>query len=256
MNKFRTLRADEIECRVGTCNEKGFSLLLYKDARCDQNILDETVGLTNWQRDHKEVKGNLYCGVSIWDEQKTQWITKWDCGVESNTEKEKGEASDSFKRACFNWGIGRELYTAPFIYVKGNVKSVPSRSGERWIPTFKTMDVTAIEYKDGKISKLVITGDGQVIYGNGGARGSQTQNNERKPQNEQSNATKSEITLNEAYELKTAKGKYFNELTEEQLQYIVDNSKNATAVQGAKLILEDRRNNPDFEPIDEDGLPF
>ena len=88
MNKFRTLRADGLDCRVGTCNDKGFSLLLYKDARCDQNVLDETVGIANWQRDHKEVKGNLFCGVSIWDENKKQWITKWDCGVESNTYKD------------------------------------------------------------------------------------------------------------------------------------------------------------------------
>ncbi len=256
MNKFRTLRADEIECRVGTCNEKGFSLLLYKDARCDQNILDETVGLTNWQRDHKECKGNLFCGVSIWDEQKSQWITKWDCGTESNTEKEKGEASDSFKRACFNWGIGRELYTAPFIYIKGNTKSVPARSGEKWIPTFKTMDVSAIEYKDGKISKLVITGDGQVIYGNGAQRASQAENTERKPESKESVEPSRKLTLIDAYNLQTARGKYFNELSEDQLEYIVKNSKNPTAICGAKLILDDKRLNPDFEPIEEEGLPF
>lgn len=161
MNKFRTLRADELDCRVGTCNEKGFTLLLYKDARCDQNILDETVGAENWQRDHKEVKGNLFCGVSIWDDVKKQWITKWDCGVESNTEKEKGEASDSFKRACFNWGIGRELYTAPFIYVKGNTEK--NNKGKD-VPSFRSLKVSEIEYTDGKITKLAIIGDGEVIY--------------------------------------------------------------------------------------------
>ena len=161
MNKFRTLRADELDCRVGTCNEKGFTLLLYKDARCDQNILDETVGAENWQRDHKEVKGNLFCGVSIWDDVKKQWITKWDCGVESNTEKEKGEASDSFKRACFNWGIGRELYTAPFIYIKGNTEK--NNKGKD-VPSFRSLKVSEIEYTDGKITKLAIIGDGEVIY--------------------------------------------------------------------------------------------
>ena len=161
MNKFRTLRADELDCRVGTCNERGFTLLLYKDARCDQNILDETVGAENWQRDHKEVKGNLYCGVSIWDENKKQWITKWDCGVESNTEKEKGEASDSFKRACFNWGIGRELYTSPFIYIKGNTEK--NNKGKD-VPTFRSITVKEIEYTDGKITKLTIIGDGEIIY--------------------------------------------------------------------------------------------
>lgn len=161
MNKFRTLRADELDCRVGTCNEKGFTLLLYKDARCDQNILDETVGAENWQRDHKEVKGNLFCGVSIWDDVKKQWITKWDCGVESNTEKEKGEASDSFKRACFNWGIGRELYTAPFVYIKGNTEK--NNKGKD-VPSFRSLKVSEIEYTDGKITKLAIIGDGEVIY--------------------------------------------------------------------------------------------
>ena len=161
MNKFRTLKADELDCRVGTCNEKGFTLLLYKDARCDQNILDETVGAENWQRDHKEVKGNLYCGVSIWDETKKQWITKWDCGVESNTEKEKGEASDSFKRACFNWGIGRELYTSPFVYIKGNTEK--NNKGKD-VPTFRSITVKEIEYNDGKITKLTIIGDGEIIY--------------------------------------------------------------------------------------------
>ena len=87
--KFRTLKEDEIECRVGQIKENGFTLLLYKNARVDMDLLDETVGAGNWQRDHKELKGNIYCGVSIWDETKKQWITKWDCGTESNTEKEK-----------------------------------------------------------------------------------------------------------------------------------------------------------------------
>jgi len=94
---------------------KKVSILLYKNARVDMAILDELVGAENWQRDHKEVKGNLYCGVGI--RMEGEWVWKWDCGTESNTEKEKGEASDSFKRACVNWGIGRELYTAPNIWI-------------------------------------------------------------------------------------------------------------------------------------------
>lgn len=115
---FRDLRADEIECRVAQATEKGVSLLLYKDARCDQNILDETVGAMNWQRQH--TRDNANCIVMIWDDKKSQWVGKEDTGTESNTEKEKGLASDSFKRACFNWGIGRELYTAPFIWIKAD----------------------------------------------------------------------------------------------------------------------------------------
>lgn len=113
--KFRKLEANEIDCRVSTVSEKGCSVLLYKDARCDMNILDECVGAMNWIRSHSRENAN--CTVSIWDSEKNVWVSKEDTGTESNTEKEKGLASDSFKRACFNWGIGRELYTAPFIWV-------------------------------------------------------------------------------------------------------------------------------------------
>ncbi len=113
--EFRTLNANEIDCRVATINQKGLTLLLYKDARVDQNILDEKVGAMNWQRHHS--RDNANCIVSIWDDEKKQWIEKEDTGKESFTEAEKGLASDSFKRACFNWGIGRELYTAPFIWI-------------------------------------------------------------------------------------------------------------------------------------------
>lgn len=112
---FRDLNAGEIEVRVSMAKETGVQLLLYKDSRVDQAILDETVGPMNWQRHH--VRENANCIVSIWDDRKGQWISKEDTGTESNTEKEKGLASDSFKRACFNWGIGRELYTAPFIWI-------------------------------------------------------------------------------------------------------------------------------------------
>ena len=117
MKEIRTLAANEIDCRVGQVSQrtKKVSILLYKNARVDMAILDELVGAENWMRDHKEIKGNLYCGVGI--NTANGWVWKWDCGTESNTEKEKGEASDSFKRACVNWGIGRELYTAPQIWI-------------------------------------------------------------------------------------------------------------------------------------------
>jgi hypothetical protein len=120
MNDVRLLRADEIECRVGMVKKDntGCSLLLYKDARVDMRILDETVGSGNWQRSHRVIGDNLYCKVSIWSQEMGMWISKEDVGVESKTEKEKGQASDAFKRACFNWNIGRELYTAPFIWIR------------------------------------------------------------------------------------------------------------------------------------------
>lgn len=116
--EFRKLRSDEIECRIAQISEKGVSLLLYKDARVDQNILDETVGAMNWQRAHS--RDNANCIVSIWDEDKALWVCKEDVGTESNTEAQKGLASDSFKRACFNWGIGRELYSAPRIWISAS----------------------------------------------------------------------------------------------------------------------------------------
>lgn len=146
---FRDLTAQDVEVRVAQVKEgKGCSLLLYKNARCDMNILDETVGMENWQREHYECKGNLFCrvGIRCGDE----WIWKSDCGTESNTEAQKGEASDSFKRACFNWGIGRELYTAPFIWVKnGDVQL----NGKK---TYDKFNVTTIVIQDKRIAELVI----------------------------------------------------------------------------------------------------
>lgn len=120
---FRDLTADEVECRIGMLKQNGLTLLLYKDARCDMNILDETIGAKNWKKSY--TRDNANCIVSIWDDQKKEWISKEDTGTESNTEKEKGIASDSFKRSCVNWGIGRELYTSPFIWIpsaKCNIK--------------------------------------------------------------------------------------------------------------------------------------
>lgn len=153
--KFRTLFADEIDCRVGTDNGSGVSLLLYKDARVDMRLLDEVVGAFNWKREHTLINNNLFCTVSIYNEETKEWISKQDVGTESNTEKEKGQASDAFKRACFNWGIGRELYTSPFIWINlNNDEWRLDRMGKkRPDVSFK---VKEIEYQDGKITKLVI----------------------------------------------------------------------------------------------------
>lgn len=126
---FRDLTKDDIDCRIAQVTDKGISLLLYKNARIDMQILDETVGPGNWQRDHYECKGNLFCRVGICFE--NEWIWKSDCGAESYTEKEKGEASDSFKRACFNWGIGRELYTAPFIWIPADKCTIKEKNGKK-----------------------------------------------------------------------------------------------------------------------------
>lgn len=159
---FRDLRADEIDCRVATCNEKGVSLLLYKDARCDMNILDETVGSMNWQRKH--TRDNANCIVEIWDSDKNQWISKEDTGTESYTEKEKGQASDSFKRACFNWGIGRELYTAPFIWISSDNCNMKNNNG-KWT-TYDRFAVDSITIENKRITGLSIknTKTGELVF--------------------------------------------------------------------------------------------
>ncbi len=131
--KIRSLKADEIECRVGTISEKGATLLLYKNARVDQTVMDEVFGIMGWQRHHCEIKGEIYCTVSIWDTEKSVWVQKQDVGRESDYEKAKGAASDSFKRACFNIGIGRELYTAPFIFIPADQIHVENKNGKRTV---------------------------------------------------------------------------------------------------------------------------
>lgn len=165
---FRDLREDEIDVRVAMCKQNGVSLLLYKDARVDQDILDETVGAMNWQRKH--TRDNANCIVEIWDDKKQQWISKEDTGTESNTEKEKGLASDSFKRACFNWGIGRELYTAPFIWVNSeNCKIVqdPNRKDKYGNPIYVCNDkftVEAIQIENKIIKGLAILCNGKRCF--------------------------------------------------------------------------------------------
>ena len=160
--EFRKLNADEIDVRIGTSKKNdikeivGASYLLYKDARVDMALLDEEVGAMNWQRKHEFKDGKLYCSVGIYDEDKEQWIWKEDVGTESMSEAEKGQASDSFKRACFNWGIGRELYTAPFIWINALPKEDLARV---------RMFVREIQYNGNEISKLIIVdNNGSVRY--------------------------------------------------------------------------------------------
>lgn len=161
---FRDLKADEIECRIGVLRANGLSLLLYKNARVDMDILDEEIGADSWQRDHKAIKDNMYCGVSIWDDNKKQWITKWDAGKESNTEAEKGEASDSFKRACVNWGIGRELYTSPFIWIpstKCNIEQ--TEKGYKCNDRFKVSEIEIVNKQITKVS-IINSNSGVEVF--------------------------------------------------------------------------------------------
>ena len=153
---IRDLTEKEIECKIATIKEgKGLSLLLYKTARTDMSILDETFGAMNWQCEYKEIKGNMYCGISVWDEKKAQWITKWDCGVESAFgDKEKGEASDACKRAGFKWGIGVELYTSPFIWIPSDKCNIIS--GDKAPKCFDKFVVEKIQIQNKEITGLAI----------------------------------------------------------------------------------------------------
>ena len=123
--------------------------MLYKTARVDMRILDEVYGVMNWQRRHEVINGNLFCTISVWDSEKSQWVSKQDVGTESNAEAEKGQASDAFKRAGFAWGIGRELYDAPFIWISGKVSK------------YDRFHVTDIQYDREKqeFTRLVIFDD-------------------------------------------------------------------------------------------------
>jgi hypothetical protein len=165
---IRLLRADEIECRVQstkkTAKSVGCILLLYKDARCDMKILDETFGVLGWEREHAVINNNLFCTVKVWDDTKKCWISKQDVGTESNTEKEKGQASDSFKRACFNLGIGRELYTSPFIWIELKEGEYKENDGRINLNANVKFKIKSIGYnKEKEIDTLEIVDSKHVV---------------------------------------------------------------------------------------------
>ena len=165
MTAPRLLEPYEIEIRVSQINEIGATLLIYKDARVDMNILDE-MGV-KWKREHDIINGKLFCTVSIWDDEIKEWVSRQDVGVESNTEAAKGEASDSFKRACFNWGIGRELYSAPFIWVPADKYSSFENPKTGKLRTYDKFHVEKIKYNDKReIIGLAIknTRSNQVVF--------------------------------------------------------------------------------------------
>lgn len=167
---FRLLKADEIEVRINQVSEFYCQLLLYKTSRTDAYILDETVGPMNWQSDYKMVGNDMYCGIGIKDKS-GQWVWKWDAGRAGNFEAEKSIASDSFKRAGFKWGIGRELYSAPKIAVLneqiGGASCRESGGKKYWNlnKPYQTFQVKDIEYKDNNIIHLNICDSrGNVVW--------------------------------------------------------------------------------------------
>lgn len=171
MEQIRCLKPEEIEIRVQKCSEKGFVCLLYKTARVDMAILDEVFGTTNWVTDYKEIKGNLYCGIGIRTNEKEEFVWKWDCGVESREDSDgnqkKGEASDAFKRAGVKIGIGRELYSAPFIWIPSSlVPTEQSPETKKWqIKGRPEFYVSSISYDANRdIKEMTIENKGQIIF--------------------------------------------------------------------------------------------
>ena len=152
---FRNLREDEIEVKVKQVKENGLVALLYKTARTDMDVLDETVGAEDWVNDYREIKGNLYAGIGIYTDKGLVW--KWDCGIESREDGEgnekKGEASDSFKRAGFRWGIGRALYTSPFVWIKADSATI-----KQFGSAYRCNDKFSVE-------KIAYSEDGRKITG-------------------------------------------------------------------------------------------
>ncbi len=187
MKDIRLLKANEIDVRVQMVNQNYISVLLYKDARVDMKILDETFGPMNWQRRHDVINNNLFCTVSIYDEDKKQWISKQDVGIPSYTQAEKGEASDSFKRACINIGIGRELYSAPAIFIMPQSGEVTQNKNK--YQTKSRFYVKEIEYADNReIAHLtIIDGKGNQRYSWGRKTQAQPPVANNKPMNQQNN---------------------------------------------------------------------
>jgi len=168
--EFRSLRADEIECRIGQIakNGSGLSLLLFKTARTDMDILDETVGPDNWQCKFYECKGTLFCSTGIRIEREDgsyEWVWKDDAGSPSNMEAAKGEASDCRKRSGVCWSIGRELYTAPRIWVYSDKCNIRQGQNGR-MQCYDSFSVTSVLVEDHKIEQLEIRNDsnGVIVF--------------------------------------------------------------------------------------------
>ena len=185
MREIPLLTANDVECRIKKITNEGAVLLLYKTARVDMRILDEVYGSMNWQRHHEVINDNLFCTISIWDSEKSQWVSKQDVGTESNAEAEKGQASDAFKRAGFAWGIGRELYDAPFIWISGKVGK------------YDRFHVTDIQYDREKqeFTRLVIFDDkGKERYR---LNGTKTDRQKAKEQTEKERRQKGIVAITE-----------------------------------------------------------
>ena len=190
--EFRDLLPTEIDLRVGnivkTDKFDGFTLLLYKDARVDMQLLDEVVGVGNWQREHIILGNDIYCKVSVWNDELKQWISRMDAGSSGTIEEEKSKASDSFKRACVNFGLGRCLYTAPSVLIPTSDENTPK----------KKYIVKDIAYKNHEITKLVIINEKtkKVVYSYG-SNEKVAESGENEPKNPKSTLGSGKGTIRE-----------------------------------------------------------
>lgn len=165
MREFELLTAKEIECRISTVSARGLTLLLYKTARTDYAMLDKKFGMFGWQNEYEIIDGKMYCCISVKNPQTGEWVSKWNCGTESFTEAEKGQASDAMKRAGFCWGIGTELYSAPFIWIPAELCEISKNEKGKYVCSDKFY-VTQIAYDGNEdISELQIKNNrGSVVF--------------------------------------------------------------------------------------------
>lgn len=273
--EIRTLRADEIEVKVKQVGEKGAVALLYKTARTDMAVLDEAFGQNNWTNDYKEIKGNLYCGIGIRMADTGEYVWRWDCGIESRADDEgnekKGEASDAFKRAGTRWGIGRELYTSPFIFLSVSTvaagKDTKGRPRYALADKFASFSVKKIGYDENRrISELVIEDEkGNIVYAfpkvkqaakppAGGAKGT-VPNEETKKARKPAQSVKD--ALIEAKETQIVlKGTQYKlgALPKVTLEYLAEKSKSEEIREAAGLVLREKLKEEIFET--DEPLPW
>ena len=270
--EIRNLTADEIEVKIKKVDADVVIALLYKTARTDMAILDEVFGPENWQCDYKDIKQNLYCGIAV-RTQSGEWIWRWDCGIESREDagnEKKGEASDAFKRAGTRWGIGRELYTSPFIRIKAEtIKN--ERGGYKLKDKYAKYSVEEIDYIGKKISRLVIAdrfGNNVFTYPqkmSGGTQPSKMGDREAKGQASgkqtsvgQASAQSAEERLKAAMEMEiTIKNVNYKigTMSQEQLLFVKNNAKVEKYQEAAALVLK-YRFQKQMQEQGEGELPF
>lgn len=171
MKEMPLLNPSDIEVRVQSKvfnGKRGYfaRFLLYKSARTDMRILDEVFGQMNWKRSQEVINGALYCTISVWDAEKKEWVSKQDVGVPSRQDPQKGAASDAFKRAGTNWGIGRELYDAPSILISLNANEVTNGNlnpAVRFMVADCEYDKASHEFK----RLILVDNQGQVRFQHG-----------------------------------------------------------------------------------------